>query len=482
MQSSQMRRGFRTKLAANMNEQASPAGVGLMATLRSHLRSPILGPADEGYALARRVWNASIDRRPAAIVICEDAEDAALAMRMGHEHGARISLKGGGHNVAGRAIADGALLLDLSRMRHVAVNAEARLAIVQGGALWHDVDVTTARYGLATTGGLVSGTGVGGFTLGGGTGWLMRRHGLAIDNLLAAGIILADGRFVRASPDEHTDLFWALRGGGGGFGIVTHFEFRLSPLQQVMAGVVVHPAAAARDVLRTFRDFASQAPDEFCGMAVLASAPTLPFLPAAWYGQPVLVLAMCWCGELAAGERSLVALRSFGAPLADHVGPMPYVQWQHLQDPAAPAGRYQYWKTASYRSLSDDTIDTLSAAIHELPSRQSEIHVQHLGGAVERVPASDTAFPHRDAGFFINLIGCSAWADELEPLRGRVRRLYGQLLPDALSGALPNFTDQDDGDVLARLGGEASARLTALRRKYDPDGTFAHLGARAAGS
>ncbi|MGH7594389.1 MAG: FAD-binding oxidoreductase, partial [Gemmatimonadales bacterium] len=247
--------------------------------LNQCLRGAVVRPDDARYSIGRRVWNGAIDRHPAALVLCDDAEDVALALRIAADHGVGVTVRGGGHNVAGRSVEDGALLIDLSRMRAVVVNERAKVAVVQGGALWHDVDIATAPAGLATTGGLVSSTGVGGFTLGGGTGWLMRRHGLAIDNLLAAGVVLADGRFVRASATENAELFYGLRGGAGGLGIVTSFEFQLHPLRQVLAGFIVRRAAEASDALRIFRDFASAAPDEFCGVMVIANAPPLPFLP-----------------------------------------------------------------------------------------------------------------------------------------------------------------------------------------------------------
>jgi len=452
-----------------MSQGEQPMSGPMASVLVRQLRGRVLQPADAPYGPARRVWNAAIDRRPMAIARCADAEDCALALRIAAEQGAAVTVRGGGHNVAGRSIADGALLIDLSGMREVTVNAAAQLAIVQGGALWHDVDVATSRHGLATTGGLVSGTGVGGFTLGGGTGWLMRRHGLAIDNLTAVGLVLADGRCVRASADEHEELFYGLRGGAGGLGIATSFEFRLHPLRQVLAGVVIRPAAEARAALRSFRDFALEAPDDYCGMAVLASGPPLPFLDAAWHGRPVLVSAMCWSGDMAVGERTLEPLRKSGAPLVDHVGPMPYVQWQHLQDGGAPPGRYQYWKTANFATLSERTIGVLADALETLPSRMTEIHLQHLGGAVARVPAADSAFAARDAQFFVNLIGVTPWPDEFAEVRQWVRQLHERLSPEALATRLPNFTGEDDGDVQL---GSSQARVAALRRRYDPAGVF----------
>jgi FAD/FMN-containing dehydrogenase len=455
-----------------MSPRTSTLPPPVVDALRGRLRGPTILPGDTAYAAARQVWNAAIDEHPPAIVACADAEDVALALQVATDHDVAVTVRGGGHNVAGRSIRDGALLLDLSALRAVTVNRDARVASAQGGALWSDVDAATSADGLATTGGLVSTTGVGGFTLGGGAGWLMRRHGLACDNLVGASVVLADGRCVRASATENADLYWGLRGGAGGFGVVTRYDFRLHPLREVLAGLVVHPVGDAASVLRDFRDFASRAPDEFCGMVALAHAPPLPFLDARWHGRPVVIIALCWCADAASGERAIAPLRAAGRPLADHVGVMPYVRWQQMQDPGAPAGRHHYWKTANFTALDDATIDVLAAAAERLPTPQTEIHVQHMGGAVARVPVADTAFAHRDAGFFVNLIGASLAAGGFGPMRAGVRDLYGRIAPRALPGLLPNFTGRDEADVGTRHGRAHAERIEALRRRYDPAALF----------
>ena len=448
-------------------------GASVLDALRTQVRGATIVPGDARYDAARRVWNAAIDRRPSAIIDCADAEDVSIAVRIAADNGLPLTIRGGGHNVAGRSIRDNVLLLDLSRLRNVAVNRELRIATVQGGALWRDVDGATAAEGLATTGGLVSSTGVGGFTLGGGAGWLMRKHGLASDNVRSARVVLADGRFVRASADEHPELYWGLRGGAGGLGVVTSFEFQLHPLREVLAGLIVHSAEHALDALRTFRDFAAAAPDEFCGMAVIAHAPPLPFLDAAWHGRPVVIFGLCWCGEMAAGERELAGLRAHGRPLAEHVGPIPYAQWQQMQDPAAPAGLHYYWKTANYAALSDETLRQIAAAAHHLPTPRSEIHVQHMGGAVARVPADESAYAHRDAQFFVNFIGIADEPGRIDALRENIRALHRQAARDALPSTLPNFRDQDDIDDVTRGGHPHADRLESLRRRLDRTGIFA---------
>ena len=458
-------------MGEHMNDGPPPLSASVLDQFRARLHGAICVPEDSNYDTARRVWNGAIDRRPSCIVMCADAEDVSHAVRIAADNGLPLTIRGGGHNVAGRSVGDRVLLLDLSNLRGVSVNRELRIATVQGGATWRDVDGATAVEGLATTGGLVSSTGVGGFTLGGGAGWLMRKHGLACDNLRGAGVVLADGRFVRASAHEHADLFWGLRGGGGGLGVVTSFEFQLHPVREVLAGLIVHPGKDALEALRAFRDFAAKAPDEFCGIAVIAHGPPLPFLDKAWHGRPVVMFAVCWTGELAAGEQALSALRGHGQPVVDHVAPMAYSNWQQLQDPGAPRGHYYYWKTANYKSLSDATLGELAALADRLPTMRSEIHVQHMGGAIARIAADDSAFAHRSAQFFVNFIGITDTADAMGLLRDRIRALYEPAARDALPGTLTNFTDQDDSDAIRRFG-HCAGRLEALKRKYDPATTL----------
>jgi FAD/FMN-containing dehydrogenase len=298
----------------------------------------------------------------------------------------------------------------------------------------------------------------------------MRKHGLACDNLRAAGVVLADGRYVRASAQEHADLYWGLRGGAGGLGVVTNFEFQLHPIREVLAGLIIRPAENAGDALRAFRDFAASAPDEFCGLAVVAHGPPLPFLDSAWHGRPVVLFAICWCGDLAEGEKALEPLRNHGRPLVEHLGRMPYAQWQQTQDPLAPRGHFYYWKTANYSALSDQTIAEIAGMAKRLPTMRSEIHVQHMGGAVARVGAEETAFAHRHAQFFINFIGVTDAAVALSPLREAVRSLHEQVAREALPGTLTNFADQDDADESRWFGSQNAAKLHALRRKYDSAG------------
>lgn len=458
-----------------MTYAGSDVDPAILGALRSRLRGTTLTPSDEDYEGARRVWNAAIDRRPSMIITCADAEDVSLAVRIAADHGLSLTIRGGGHNVAGRSIRDGVALLDLSRLRHVAVNRESRVAIVQGGARWCDVDQATAVEGLATTGGLISTTGVGGFTLGGGAGWLMRKHGLACDNLRRAGVMLADGRFVFASVEEHPDLYWGLRGGAGGLGVVTSFEMQLHPLREVLAGLVVHSAEHGLEALRAFRDFASNAADEFCGIAVIGNAPPLPFLAPAWHGRPVVIFAVCWSGILSAGESALAPLRGHGRPIADHIVSTPYFQWQKMRDSDAPAGRRYHWKTGNFAAMEDATLERLAAAAEDLPTPQTTIHLQHMGAAVARVPVDDTAFAHRQTPFFVNIFGVTDQESKVARMCDRVRTLHAKLAEHALHGTLTNFSDRGDADEVTRFGDRNAERLESLRRHYDPTGMFQDL-------
>ena len=442
------------------------------AILRKEIRGAVVEAGDPQYAQARSVWNAAIDRRPTAIIRCADVEDVVRAVRIASDHGAKLTVRGGGHNVAGRSIADGTLMLDLSGLRAVRVNSSARRASVQGGALWSDIDAATAAAGLATTGGFVSTTGVGGLTLGGGVGWLMRRYGLASDNLRRANVVLPGGRFVRVSPDEHADLFWGLRGGAGGLGVVTEFEFALHPVRDVLAGITIFAAGDMLRVLQAFRAYAPEAPDEFCGICVVCQAPPLPFLEPGHHGRPVLAVAVCWCGDAARGEAEITKSCGGAESIGAHLGVMPYVQWQKMQDAGAPAGVYNYWKTVNFDSLTDTTLERIAQAAQELPSAATEIHLQHIGGAVARADAGSSAFASRQAPFFANLIGRSADPAGFEAVRSFVRRLHGILSPAGTGTIQPNFSDQDDLDPSRRFGTDGASRLAELRGRYDPERVF----------
>ncbi|HEX6615273.1 MAG TPA: FAD-binding oxidoreductase [Gemmatimonadales bacterium] len=437
------------------------------------LTGTLLTPDSPGYDEARTIWNAMIDRRPGLIVRCDTAADVAAAVRFARAHDLLVAVRGGGHNIAGNAVCDGGLVIDLSPMRQVRVDPAARTARVGPGATLGEMDRTTQGYGLATPLGVNSTTGVAGLTLGGGFGWLSRRLGLTIDNLLSAEVVTAHGEIVRASAEENPDLFWGIRGGGGNFGIVTSFEFQLHPVgPEVLSGMVVHPIAAARDVLRFYRDFLPTTPESYSCWFVMRLAPPLPFLPPEWHGRPILVLAMCWSGDLAEGERVAAPLRSFGAPLADVVAPHPYADWQTVLDPLLTPGFRNYWKSHDFRELSDGLIDVLLEYAERIPDPNCEIAYAQVGGAASRVPPDATAYAHRDAEFVMNVHG--RWPDAArdQACIGWARELFAAAAPFATGGAYVNFMTQEEGDRVRAAYGSNYERLVELKKKYDPANLF----------
>jgi FAD/FMN-containing dehydrogenase len=444
-----------------------------LADLRMHFRGPLLRQGDEGYDEARQVWNAMVDHYPALIARCRGTADVVAAVNFGRERGLRISVRGGGHNVAGHAVAEGGLMIDLSLMRAVIVDPKALVARAQGGATFRDLDLETQAHGLVTTGGHVSHTGIGGFTTGGGIGWLARSYGLTSDNLVRAEVVTADGRIVTASETENADLFWGIRGGGGNFGIVTTFTYRLHPFgPMVVGGLAMWPFDRAPEVLRFFRDFVEEIPSELTVLTVFITAPPLPFVPPELQGQKVFAIAACYAGEIADGMRAVQPIKDL-APAVDMLGPIPYVVLQTLIDePNAPGRRY-YGKTEYVEELSDEIIDILVASAATMPSPFTQLTFQHYGGgAIGALPADATAFNHRDAKFVFFVI--SAWMsaqDDADNIAW-ARSLAGALHPFS-SGAYVNFLGPDDDDrIKAAYPPETYARLAALKAKYDPENLF----------
>jgi FAD/FMN-containing dehydrogenase len=445
-----------------------------LGALRGALRGGLSLPGEAGYDEARTLWNAMIDRRPAAIVRASGASDVLQAVRLAAQHGLVLSVRGGGHNIAGNAVCEGGLMLDLSRMTSVRVDPKARTARVEPGARLADLDKETQAFGLATPVGINSTTGVAGLALGGGFGWLSRKHGLTVDNLVSADVVTAAGELVRASQNEHPDLFWALRGGGGNFGVVTSFEFRLHPVgPQVIAGLIVHPFESAKQVLGEYRRLVAKAPDELCCWAVMRKAPPLPFLPASVHGTEVLVLALCHAGDPAAGEKAVAPFKALGRPIADVVGPAPFTAWQTAFDPLLAPGARNYWKSHDFIELPDGLIDVLVNAVKRLPSPQCEIFIGNLGGAINRVPVEATAYPHRNVEFVMNVhtrwsspsedAACIQWA----------RALFDAAAPFATGGVYVNFMPEDESQrVRAGAYGPNYARLAEIKAKYDPKNLF----------
>lgn len=440
---------------------------------RARIGGGVLAPGDADYDAARRVWNATVDRRPALIARCLGEADVQTAVRFAAAHRMLVSVRGGGHHIAGNAVADGALMIDLSALRGVEVDAAARTARVGAGALLGDFDRAAQAHGLATPLGINSTTGVAGLTLGGGFGWLTRRHGLAVDNLIGATVVTADGRVREASEHSEPELFWALRGGGGNFGVVTSFRFRLHPVgPQVYAGLVVYPFAQAGAALRRWRDFCASASDELSVWAVMRKAPPLPFLPAEAHGREVLIFASMWSGAVEQGERAVAPVLGFGTPLASALGAQPYAAFQTAFDPLLAPGGRNYWKSANFSTLGDAAIDGLVAAASELPGPECEIFIAQLGGAMGRVAPAATPFAGRDARFIMNVHG--RWADGRDDaaVRGWARRTFEQAAPHATGGGYVNFLTDDEAQRVAATYGTNHARLQALKARFDPANLF----------
>jgi FAD/FMN-containing dehydrogenase len=440
-------------------------------------RGTVITPDDDAYDDARAVWNAAVDRRPRLIARCSGTADVAAAVRYARDHDLQIAVRGGGHNVAGTAVCDDGIVIDLSAMRAVSVDPVERAALVQGGALWGDVDHETQAHGLATTGGIVSHTGVGGVSLGGGIGWLMRKQGLTVDNLLEAEVVTAEGDVIRASAEDHPDLFWALRGGGGNFGVVSTFRFRLHPVgPTVMAGPVFWAADDTADVLRFHREFVTDAPDELGTIIRLGTIPPLPAVSDELHFRPAIAVASCYAGSVEEGDRVVRALREFGTPLVDLVGPTLYADHQRGIDDTVPHGWHYYWKGTSLSALSDEVIDIIAEHAYSATSPWSYASMFHMGGAVGRVPRAATAYPGRDVEH--NVIVDAVWQPEQDNTVGPAETAWARGFVAALhphrAGVYVNFLDADDDTSRVReaYGDDTYWRLAEVKAFYDPENVF----------
>jgi FAD/FMN-containing dehydrogenase len=443
--------------------------------LRADFLGELIEPGHDGYDGARSVWNGHIDRHPGLVARCRGVADVLAAVRFAREHDLLAAVRGGGHAVAGHGVCDGGIVIDLSQMTGSRVDPQARTIRVEGGCLNEHVDRESQAFGLATTGGIVSHTGVGGLTLGGGIGNLMRTFGLTIDNLRSCDVVTADGELLVASEDENADLFWGLRGGGGNFGVVTSFEFQLHPLgPTVLAGLLAWPMDEAPRVLRFLRQFAAEAPDEVGIMGNLRLAPPLPVVPEELHGNPIVGLIPTYAGPVDEGEVALRALRELPTPAVDTLVPKPYVVHQKMLDPTAPHGRHYYWKSHKLGPLTDDLIDIVVEHASRITSPLSTIPIFTQGGAVTRVADDATAFPNRDAVHDINIV--ASWLpDHPEPERHIewVRGFFGALEPYS-KGVYVNFTSDDSAERVrtSAYSAEQWARLVGLKSKYDPSNFF----------
>jgi FAD/FMN-containing dehydrogenase len=440
-------------------------------------RGRLINAYDADYDMARAVWNGAIDRRPQLIARCLGAADVVAAVRFARDRTLPIAIRGGGHNVGGTAVCDDGIVIDLSAMRAVRVDPVGRRAWVQGGALWGDVDRETQAHGLATTGGIVSHTGVAGLTLGGGVGWLMRKHGLTVDNLLAADVVTADGERVHASEDQNSDLFWGLRGGGGNFGVVTSFEFRLHTVgPTVLAGPIFWDASDAREVLRFYRDFIRDAPDELGTVVRFGTAPPLPVIPTDLHWRPVVMVGICYAGPIEDGERLLRPLRECRSPLLDLVGRAPYVAFQSALDSTVVHGWNYYWKSTHLPELTDDLIDVIVQHAFCCSSARSYVAMFHLRGAVSRVAEGVTAFGNRQASHAITLDGVWQPGEDFADRETAWTRKFFAALDRFREGVYVNFLggDENPGRVREAYGDSVYARLVEVKTAYDPDNVFNH--------
>ncbi len=445
----------------------------LTEALSAGLRGSLLREGDQGYDEARTLWNGMIDRKPGLIIRAVGTGDIQAAVNFARDNGLLMAIRAGGHQIAGLAVAEGALQLDLSQMRSVHVDAARKTVQVDPGALLGDLDRETQLYGLAVPTGVNSTTGIAGLTLGGGFGWITRKYGMTIDNLLSVDVVTADGRLVKASAKENPDLFWAIRGGGGNFGVIASFEFKAHAVgPMVMSGLVIHPIDAAPELLRDFRRICDQAEDELTVWAVLRKAPPLPFLPPEWHGREVLIFAACYAGDMSDGEKAMKELRSLGKPIVDVISPHPFTGWQAAFDPLLTPGMRNYWKSHDFIELSDPAIDIVLKAVGNLPDAASEVFIAHIGGAMARVAGNATAFPQRDAHFVMNVH--TRWQDKAKDKAciDWARDIFAKTAQFSAGSVYINFVPDDEPGRLVEAYGTNMDRLVAIKSKYDPQNLF----------
>jgi len=441
--------------------------------LRGKLDGQIVLPEDGAYDAARTIWNAMIDKHPAAIVRCASDQDVVHTVNFARDSGLLLAVRGGGHNIAGNALCDGGVVADLSQMRAAKIDAADRRATVEGGATLADFDAAAQAHGLATPLGINSTTGVAGLTLGGGFGWLSRKYGMTVDNLESADVVTATGDVLRASDEENPDLFWALRGGGGNFGAVTRFRFRLHEVgPNLLSGLIFYPIAEAKAVLQRYRDFVAAAPDELVVWTVLRKAPPLPFLPQEVHGTEVIAIALLYVGDPEKGKSLIEPLRHFGSPVGEFIGVQPYTAWQQAFDPLLTPGARNYWKSHNFTKLDDGLFDEVIQYIGKLPSPQCEIFFGAIGCATTKPAADAMAYAHRDALYVMNVHG--RWDEPADDERciGWAREFFKASAPYAGSGVYVNFLTADEGDRVGAAYGANYDRLAQVKRKYDPDNLF----------
>jgi FAD/FMN-containing dehydrogenase len=454
-----------------MTTQSSILGKELKGTIKGR----VLTSDDIDYEEVRQIWNAMIDRRPAMIVQCADAEDVPAAIAFARRNKLEISIRGAGHNIAGNALCNDGMVIDFSSMKKVRVDTETRRAYVEPGATLANLDEATQAHGLATPVGINSTTGIAGLTLGGGFGWLTRKYGMTIDNLVGVDMVTAEGRKIRASETDNADLFWAIRGGGGNFGVVTQFEFQLFPVgPEIFAGLMVFPFSQAKEILHKYRQFVSLAPEELNVWVVLRKAPPLPFLPENVHGKEVVVLPIFYSGAVADAEKLIAPLRAFGTAHGEHLGAQPYTSWQKAFDPLLTPGARNYWKSHNFTQLADGALDSIVEYAGKLPSPQCEIFIGMIAGAPNRIAPDAMAYGHRDAKFVLNVHGRWDEAKDDQKCMSWAREFFKASSPYASAGAYVNFMTAEEGDRIVAAYGSNYDRLVQIKKRYDPDNIF-HL-------
>jgi FAD/FMN-containing dehydrogenase len=447
----------------------------LVEALQARFQGDIIRPSDAGYDDARTIWNAMIDKYPALIARCKNTDDVIQAVNLARDHNLLLSVRGSGHNVAGNAVCDGGLMIDLTLMKDIHVDLESGTATAQPGVVFGEMDRATQPYGLAVPGGIVSETGIAGLTLGGGFGWLTRKYGFTCDNLISAEVVTADGRLLTASAAENSDLFWGIRGGGGNFGIVTSFEYQLCPVgPEVLAGLIIYPIEAAADVLRFYRDFTASTPEELGALAVFRLAPPAPSIPEDLHGKPVLAIMVCYVGDVEEAERVVQPLRDFGSPIVDAIKRQPFAAYNSSLDSGQPVGKHYYWKSEYVTEIADGAIETLVGFAANMTSPFTRLAVFQLGGATRRYDEQAMAMSHREAEYIIAIN--TGWADpeETEKQMEWTRDLWTAIGPFSSGGVYVNFLSADDGQdrVRAAYGAAKFERLGRLKAKYDPQNLF----------
>jgi FAD/FMN-containing dehydrogenase len=444
-----------------------------LSELEGSFRGQLVGPGDHGYDEHRRIWNGSIDRFPALIARCAGVADVIAAVRFARQTGIDVAVRGGGHSFPGLSVCDKGIVIDLGPMRGIRVDPEGRTARAQAGVLLGELDRETQEFGLAVPSGIVTHTGVSGLTLGGGIGWLMRKYGLTVDQLLRVDLVTADGEFVKASETENPDLFWGVRGGGGNFGVVTEFEFRLHPVGPVvLAGPVFWPMDEAPNVLRFYREWIREAPDELMTIVVHRKAPPLPFVPAELHGKPVVIVVCCYAGDIEEGEKVLRPLKEFGSPVLDLCEPKPFLTHQAMFDPSFPHGWWYYFRSCDVAELTDQVIDITVDHALRIRSPITAFPIWHFGGAMTRVPEHETAFNGRHAGHAFNISGMTRTAEGFDEEREWARGLWSALEPYHTSVYVNFLMEEGEERIRQAYGAEKYKRLRELKNRYDPDNLF----------